>query len=136
MVLSIVWLDRLWFGSHNKFWISMTELFVTMNSFTITEGSGNQWIYQWICDIQIIWKFLRNFAEDHCFWTPWTQNYVGCIPFSCIDYFQILLSNYQKTCLNLQLCRRGSIKLILFIYPSVCPSVCDVFSSGSTLWIF
>ena len=34
----------------------MTELFVTMNSFTITEENENQWIYQWICDIQIIGK--------------------------------------------------------------------------------
>ena len=37
-------------------WISMTELFVIMNSFTITEINKNQWIYQWIFDIQIIWK--------------------------------------------------------------------------------
>ena len=43
-------------GFTTRFWISMTELFVTMNSFMITEGNENQWIYQWICDIQIIWK--------------------------------------------------------------------------------
>ena len=32
------------------------ETFVTMNSFMITKGNENQWIYQWICDIQILWK--------------------------------------------------------------------------------
>ena len=40
-----------------RFWISMTELFIIMNSFMITERKKNQWIYQWICDIQIIWKW-------------------------------------------------------------------------------
>ena len=34
----------------------MTALFITMNSFMTTEGNENQWIYQWICDNQIIWK--------------------------------------------------------------------------------
>ena len=43
-------------GFTTRFWISMTELFVTMNSFMIAERNRNQWIYQWICDIQIIWK--------------------------------------------------------------------------------
>ena len=36
--------------------ISVTELFVVMNSSVITERNKNQWIYQWICNIQIIWK--------------------------------------------------------------------------------
>ena len=59
-----------------RFWISTTELFVIMNSFTITEGNKNQWIYQWICYVQIIWKlsyinFLRIIV--------WTLNYVDCI---------------------------------------------------------
>ena len=78
---------------------------------------------------------LLKFAKDHCFWTLWTRSCIDCIRFSCIDYFQILFSNYQKT-LNLQLCSRGPIKSVLFICPSVCPSFCDAFSSGSTLWIF
>ena len=43
-------------GVTTRFWISITELLVTMNSFTITERSEYQWIYQWICDIQIMWK--------------------------------------------------------------------------------
>ena len=41
-------------GFTTVFRISMTELFVTMNSFIIAEGNENQWIYQWIYDIQII----------------------------------------------------------------------------------
>ena len=39
-----------------RFWISMTELFGTIYSFMVTEWNESQWIYQWICDIQIIWK--------------------------------------------------------------------------------
>ena len=59
-----------------RFWISTTELFVIMNSFTITEGNKNQWIYQWMCCVQIIWKLsyinlLRIIV--------WTLNYVDCI---------------------------------------------------------
>ena len=67
---------------------------------------------------------LPNFAKDHCFWTLWTLNYVDCIPFSCIYYFQILSLNFQKTWLNLQLCGRGPIKSVWFICPSLCLSVC------------
>ena len=72
-------------GFTTRFWISMTELFVTMNSFTMAEINRNQCIYQWICDIQIIWIIAKN----HCFWTLCTLNYVDCIPFSCIDYFHM-----------------------------------------------
>ena len=43
-------------GFTTRFWISKTELFVIMNVFTIAERNKDQWIYQWICDIQIIWK--------------------------------------------------------------------------------
>ena len=41
-------------GLKTRFLISMTELLVTMNSFTITERNKNEWIYQWICDFQMI----------------------------------------------------------------------------------
>ena len=37
--------------------------FFIMNSFTITERNKNQQIYQWICDIQIKWKFYLNFLR-------------------------------------------------------------------------
>ena len=67
---------------------------------------------------------LPNFAKDHCFWTLWTFNYVDCIPFSCIDYFQILFSNFWKTWLNFQLYGRGPIKSVLLIFPSFCLWVC------------
>ena len=70
---------------------------------------------------------LPNFAKDHCFWTLWALNFVDCIPFSCIDYFQILFLNFRKTWLNLQLCGSSPIKLVLFISPSVCLYVCDAF---------
>ena len=43
-------------GFTTRFWIPMTELFDTMNSFMVTERKKHQWIYQWICDIQIIRK--------------------------------------------------------------------------------
>ena len=43
-------------GFITRLWVSTTEVFVTMNSFTITERNENQWIYQWICDIQTMWK--------------------------------------------------------------------------------
>ena len=107
-------------GFTTRFWISMTELFGTMNSFVITERNENQWIYQCICDIQIIWKLsylisLRIIVFE--LFKHWT---VDCILFSCIDYFQILLSNFQKTWLNLQLCDRNPIKSVLFICRSVC----------------
>ena len=42
-------------GFTTRFWISMTELLLTMNSFMIGRNE-NQWIYQWIYDIQVIWK--------------------------------------------------------------------------------
>ena len=65
-------------GFTTRFWISKTELFVTVNSFTITERIKNQWIYKWICDIQIRSLFLKSFN---------TENSVDCIPFSYIDFF-------------------------------------------------
>ena len=116
-------------GFTTRFWISMTELFGTMNSFVITERNENQWIYQCICDIQIIWKLSYLISLRIIVFEPF---YVDCIPFSCIDHFQILFSNFQKTWLNHQLCGRNPIKSFMFI----CLSGCDAFSSESTLWIF
>ena len=43
-------------GFTTRFWISVTEFFVTTNSFMIMEENENQWMYQSICDIPIIWK--------------------------------------------------------------------------------
>ena len=46
-----------------------------------------------ICDIQIIWMLsYLIFAQDHCFLTLWTLNYVDYIPFSCIGYFHTALN--------------------------------------------
>ena len=46
----------------------------------------------------------------------------------------ILFSNFQKIWSNLHLCRRGPIKLVLFICQSVCLSVCDHFSQDLLSW--
>ena len=131
LVLYRVWLNGHWFGSHSKIlnfhnWTPCyNELFYNnRRKWKSMDLSMDLWHSN---NMKVI---LPNFAMDHCLWI------LGCIPFSCIDYFHILLSNYQKTCLNLQLCRRGSIKFILFFCPFVYPSVCDAFFSGSTPWIF
>ena len=98
----------------------MTKLFLTINTFVITEGSENQWIYQWICAIQMIWK-LSNFAKDHCFWTLWTLNYVDFIPFSCIISKSCSwVSKKHDWTSNFVV---GVIKSVLSICPSVCISV-------------
>ena len=121
----------LWFTT--RFWISMTELFYN----ELFHNNRGKWKSM---DLSMdLWHsnytkvILCNFAKDHCFWTLWTLTYVDCIPFSCIDYFQILFSNFQKTGLNLQLCGRNPIKSVLFICPSDCLSV---HFSEDLPWIF
>ena len=141
MVLFKVWLNRLWFGIHNKIlnfhdWtLCYNELFHNnRRKWKSMDLSMDLWHSN---NMKVI---LPNFAKDHCFWTLWTLNYVDCIRFSCIDYFQILFSNFQKTWLNLQLCGRNPMQSVLLICPSACLSVflsdCDSFSSGCTLWVF
>ena len=57
MILFRVWLTMMWFRIHGEILnFHAWTLFIIMNSFTITERNKNQWIYQWICHIQIIWK--------------------------------------------------------------------------------
>ena len=92
-------------GFTTRFWISMTELFVTINSFMITEGNGNQLIYQWICDIQIIWKLsylisLRIIVFE--LFEHWTMLIVFVFLVLIISKFYSRIS--KKTWLNLQLC--------------------------------
>ena len=73
----------------------MTELFVIMNYFTITERiyqlsidiSMDLSIDQWLSNNMKV--ILCNFAKGHCSWTIWTLNNVDVIPFSCIGYFQM-----------------------------------------------
>ena len=121
MVLFRIWLNRLWFGIHNKI-LNFRDWILCYNEFF--HHNNMKWKSR---DLSMdLWHsnkmkvILPNFAKDHPFWTLWTQNYVDCIPFSCIDYFQILFSNYLKTWLNLQLCSRGPIKSVLFICLSIC----------------
>ena len=125
MVLFKVRLNRLWFGIHNKilnfnYWnLCYNELFHgNRNKWKSTDLSTDLWYSH---KIKVT---LPNFAKYHCFWTLWTVNYVDFIPFSCIDYFQILFLNFRKTWLKLQLSGRGPIKAVRSICPSVCLSVC------------
>ena len=130
MVLFRVWLNRLWFGIHKKIlnfhdWtLCYNELFHdNRRKWKSMDLSMDQWHSN---NMKVI---LPNFAKDHCFWTPWTQNYVDCIPFSCINYFQIS----EKHDWTSNFYGRSPIKSVLFICWSVCLYVFDAFSSGSTL---
>ena len=56
-------------GLETRYCIFATELFVIINSFMITQRNENQWIYQWIYDIHVIWKLsfvnlLRSFVFE------------------------------------------------------------------------
>ena len=134
LILFRVWLNKLRFVIHDKIlnfhdWtLFYNELFHSnRGKWKSMDLSMDLWHSNYTKVI------LHNFAKDHCFWTLWTLTYVDCIPFSCIDYFQILFSNFQKTWLNLQLCGRNPIKSVLFICPSDCLSV---HFSQDLLWIF
>ena len=132
MVLFRVRLNRLYFGIHNKImgfhnWsLRYNELFHdNRKKWKSMDLSMDLWHSNNVKDI------LPNFAKNHCFWNFWTLNYVDCIPFSCIDYFQILFLNFRKTWLNLQLSGRGPTYNIspvnLFFFLSIlliCPSIC------------
>ena len=115
-----------------RFWISVTELFITMNSFTVTERNKNQWIYQWICDIQIIWKLsylmlLRIIVFEH--WTILIAFLFLVLTISI--WLTIKPNNLRKFYSQISekhygssyLCGRGPIKSVLFICPSVCLSI-------------
>ena len=99
-------------GFTTRFWIFITELFVTMNSWRK-------------------WKSM-DLSVD-----LWHSNNMKVI----LPNYLILFSNFQKTWLNLQLCVRNPIKSVLSICPSVhlsiclsvCLSVCDAFFSVSAL---
>ena len=97
MVSFRIWLNRLWFGIHNKIlnfldWtLCYNELFLdNRRKWKSMDLSVDLWHSN---SMKVIFP---NFARDHCFWTHWTLNYVDCIRFSCIDYFQILFPNFQK----------------------------------------
>ena len=122
----------LWFTT--RFWISMTELFFTMNSFIIAEGNENQWIYQWICDIQIIQRLSYVISQRIIvfeLFEHWTMLIVFLFLVLIISKFYSRIS--KKTWLNLQLCCRNPMKSVLFICPSDCLSV---HFSQDLLWIF
>ena len=119
-------------GFTTRFWISMTELFVTMNSFMIAERNRNQWIYQWICDIQIIWKLsylilLRIIVFE--LFEHWTMLIVFLFLVLIISKFYSWISEKHDWTSNFS----SPIKSVLFLCPSVCLYACDAFSLGSTL---
>ena len=104
-------------GFTTRFWISITELFVTMNSFTITERNKNQWIYQWICDIQIVLKL----------------SYISLLRIIIFDYFtydsqstQIIQKNviheFPKSMMKAPSLQKGSYKMSS-VHLSICLSV-------------
>ena len=76
-------------GFTAKFWISTIELFVIMNSFTITERNESVDLAMDLWHSNDMKVILLKFAKDHCFWTLWTLDYGDCIPFSCIDSFHM-----------------------------------------------
>ena len=141
-----VWLNRLWFGIHNKI-LNFHDWTLCCNKL-FHDNRGNWKSMGLYMDLWLSNNMkvnLPNFAKDNYFWTLWTLNYVDCIPFSCIGYFEILFSNFQKTWLNLQLCDRNPMQSVLLICPSACLSAClsvclsvclSAFSSGCTLWVF
>ena len=104
-------------GFTTRFWISITELFVTMNSITITERNKNQWIYQWICDIQIVLKL----------------SYISLLRIIIFDYFtydsqstQIIQKNviheFPKSMMKAPSLQKGSYKMSS-VHLSICLSV-------------
>ena len=133
MVLFRVQLNRLYFGIHNKImgfhnWsLRFNELFHdNRKKWKSMDLLMDLWHSNNVKDI------LPNFAKDHCFWTFWTLNYVDCIPFSCIDYFQILFLNFRKTWLNLQLSGRGptyNISPVNFFFFSIYPVNLSIYLS-------
>ena len=115
MILCRVWLNRLWFGIHNKM-LNFHEWTLRYNE--LFHDNRRKWKSM---DLSMdLWHsnnmkvILPNFVKDH-----W-----------------IIILEFPKTWLNLHLCGRNPIKSVLFVWPSACLYVCDTFSSGSTLWIF
>ena len=88
-----------------------------MNSFTITERNKNQWIYQWICDIQIVLKL----------------SYISLLRIIIFDYFtydsqstQIIQKNviheFPKSMMKAPSLQKGSYKMSS-VHLSICLSV-------------
>ena len=119
------------FGLMTRSSISKTELFVIMNSLTITEKSKNQWIYQWICDIQKIWKLSYiNLLRIVLL----TLNYVDCILF--LHWFfpygsQSIQIIKMKNMIKPLSWQKGSIKS----HPIICASVCLSFWLPAYLFV-
>ena len=135
MVLFRVWLNGLWFGIRNVVLNYHDRTLFLSWIFMITERKKNQWIYQWIFVIQIIWKLsyvnlLRSIAFE--LFERWTILIVFLFLALILSIWlttkpkwfkKILFSNFRKTWLNLHLCGKVPIKSVLFACPSVHPSV-------------
>ena len=98
-----VWLNRRWFGIHNKI-LNFHDWTLCYNE--LFHDNRRKWKSMYLSmdlDIQIIWKLS-------CL--------ILIIVFGLFDYVQILFSNFWKAWLNIQLCGRDPIKSVLFICPS------------------
>ena len=126
MVLFRVRLDRLYFGIHNKILDFHNWSLFTMNSFTITERKENQWIYQWICDIQIVWTvsylILQRIIVFELF-EHWIMLIVFLFLVLTISKFYSWIFEKHDWTSNLA---AGVLPIIsvLFICPSICLSFC------------
>ena len=119
MILFRVWLNGLWFGTHNKVlnfndWtLYYHKLFYDnrkkLKAMNLAMGLWHS------NNMKVI---LRKLTKDHWFWTLWTLNYGDCIPFSCIDSFhmahnqaklfkEMLFSNFRKTWSNTSVFAEG-----------------------------
>ena len=90
-------------GFTTKFFISTIELLVIMNPFMITEKNKYQWIKQWICDIQIIWKLsYKNLLMIIAFelFEPWTMLILLFLFLALIlsIWLTIKPNNFRKFC--------------------------------------
>ena len=124
-----------------RFWISTPEPFVIVNPFMMTEATKNQWIYQLICDIQIIWKLSYiNVPRIIVFelFEQWFTLIVFLFLVLILSIWITMKPNnfaFPKN-ISLYVCGRDPINSVLFVSSPVCPSVWDAFLSGSTKWVF
>ena len=107
----------------------------------------SQWIYRWICDIEIIWKLSYVNLQRRI---VWTLNCVDCISFFVFfpygsqssQMIKNFILKFLKNIKTLSL-QKGSYKIRpvhqtihLSVCLPACLPACNTFFSGSTQWIF
>ena len=130
-------------GFTASFWISMTEL---LNSHDNKNINKNQCVYQWICDIQVIWKLsyinllwiIVFELSEH--WTMLiTFLFLALILSIWLTISQIILrkisfSNFLKNMTRLPSLWKGSYKNSPIHLSIFHQHACDAFFSGSIQW--